>query len=276
MTAEVSGLKIYDGRNDLFAPETLRTITVVSADEVTVRSDLMVWRRTGRLDWSLFYCVCGCVHIDGVDMQAGEVWLYAPRVPQRYTLLAEENTVYGYVHFTGSDVENLLESLGIKTHMPIAVRASGFRDIFLHLCEDMREEDALSALRAEYHTLQLLSRLAVRRSDTSLPYRIQRATEVMEHAFAEPFDAAQYAAMLGVSVSRFNHLFRETVGVSPYAYYVRLRMENACGLLSDTTLSIGEIAHRCGYEDALYFTQVFRRQMGLPPTAYRKKVKGEQ
>jgi AraC-like DNA-binding protein len=219
--------------------------------------------------------VSGNVHIDGVDLHAGQVWLYAPKVPQRYTLLAEENTVYGYVHFTGSDVENLLESLGIETHAPLTVRPSGFHEIFSRLCEDMREEDALSAVRAEYHTLQLLSRLAVRRSDTSLPYRIQRATEVMEHAFAEPFDAAQYAAMLGVSVSRFNHVFRETVGVSPYAYYVRLRMDNACGLLSDTTLSIGEIAHRCGYEDALYFTQVFRRQMGVTPTAYRKENRAD-
>ena len=269
-------MKIYDGRNDLFAPETSRTITVVSADEVEVRSDLMVWRRNGRLDWSLFYCVSGRVHVDGVDLRAGQVWLYAPKVPQRYTLLAEENTVYGYVHFTGSDVKNLLVSRGIEMHAPLNVRPSGFHEIFLRLCEDMREDDALSAVRAEYHTLQLLSRLAVRRCGTSLPYRIQRVTEVMEHAFAEPYDTARYAKMLGVSVSRFNHLFRETVGVSPYAYYVRLRMENACGLLSDTAMSVSEIAHRCGYEDALYFTQVFRRQMGLTPTAYRKNVKAEQ
>ena len=51
---------------------------------------------------------------------------------------------------------------------------------------------------------------------------------------------------------------------------MQLRMTNARSLLEDTDLQIKEIAERCGYKDALYFTQAFKKETGLTPSAYRK------
>ena len=99
---------------------------------------------------------------------------------------------------------------------------------------------------------------------------MKRVTDNMEHSFSVAYDASYYADMFKISVSRFNHLFKQCVGIPPYAYYVKLRMANACSLLEDTDLKIQDIAEKCGYEDAMYFTQVFKKSIGLTPSNYRK------
>ena len=92
----------------------------------------------------------------------------------------------------------------------------------------------------------------------------------MQHSFSAPYDAKTYADMLYISVSRFNHFFKESVGVSPHKYYMNIRMKNAQELLEQTDLQINVIAKNCGYEDALYFAQAFKKQVGTTPSEYRK------
>jgi len=49
-------------------------------------------------------------------------------------------------------------------------------------------------------------------------------------------------------------------------------MEHACFLLEQTSLSMAEIAYQVGYDDALYFSRVFRKVLGLAPSTYRKSL----
>ena len=100
---------------------------------------------------------------------------------------------------------------------------------------------------------------------------LKRVTDDMEHTFTENYDASRYARMLNMSESHFQHVFKEKLGISPYAYCLRLRVENACRLLEDTGMRICEIARDCGYENTFYFTQAFKKKTGLTPSAYRKK-----
>jgi transcriptional regulator GlxA family with amidase domain len=76
--------------------------------------------------------------------------------------------------------------------------------------------------------------------------------------------------MLYISVSRFNHFFKESIGVSPHKYYMNIRIKNAKELLEQTDLQINVIAKNCGYEDALYFAQAFKKHVGATPSEYRK------
>ncbi|MDO5545678.1 MAG: AraC family transcriptional regulator [Eubacteriales bacterium] len=69
-------------------------------------------------------------------------------------------------------------------------------------------------------------------------------------------------------------LFKKEVGISPLEYLTKLRMKNAETLLTTmwaNAYSISEIAHMCGFEDALYFSRVFKKYYGCSPTSYSKK-----
>lgn len=64
--------------------------------------------------------------------------------------------------------------------------------------------------------------------------------------------------------------FRKHTGKTPMEYLSNLRLNHSKQLLTDTTLSIGEIALQCGFENVYYFSNHFKRATGLSPTSYRK------
>ena len=83
----------------------------------------------------------------------------------------------------------------------------------------------------------------------------------------------EYAKLLSISTSRFRHLFTEEFGVSPHKMLLDIRLQNAKHFLTETDLSISEIARQVGYDDALYFSQIFKKQTGKTPKEYRETMK---
>jgi AraC-like DNA-binding protein len=70
----------------------------------------------------------------------------------------------------------------------------------------------------------------------------------------------------------FAERFREVVGHTPLQYLTNWRVQQARRLLAESTLSLGQIAERVGYESAASLSRVFRRSTGLSPGAYRRTV----
>lgn len=71
-------------------------------------------------------------------------------------------------------------------------------------------------------------------------------------------------------------LFKKEVGMSPLEYMTDLRMKNAEQLLTtmwSSGCTIAEIAQLCGFEDALYFSRVFKKYYGYAPSKFIKKNK---
>lgn len=68
-------------------------------------------------------------------------------------------------------------------------------------------------------------------------------------------------------------LFKKEMGVTPLEYMVRLRMKKAGIMLSSKwteVYSIAEMAEQCGFDDALYFSRVFKKNFGCSPSQYAK------
>ena len=78
------------------------------------------------------------------------------------------------------------------------------------------------------------------------------------------------AAACGVSPDYFLRMFKTTVGVSPYQYVINQRVERAKQLLSDDSVSLAEIALRCGFSHQEHLTRMFRRFTGVTPGRYRR------
>lgn len=86
----------------------------------------------------------------------------------------------------------------------------------------------------------------------------------------------EVASHAGLSTSYFSLLFKQTFGATFIEYVTRSRMERARQLLSETQLSVAQIARELGYAERRYFTKVFLKYTGDNPSDYRSKIREAQ
>ncbi|HEY1283252.1 MAG TPA: helix-turn-helix domain-containing protein [Steroidobacteraceae bacterium] len=87
-------------------------------------------------------------------------------------------------------------------------------------------------------------------------------------------DSAPVAGMTqlsGLAERSFARRFQQATGMAPLEYVHTLRLEEAKHLLESGTASIESIANEVGYEDAGFFSRLFRRKVGLTPAQYRRR-----
>jgi AraC family transcriptional regulator len=100
-------------------------------------------------------------------------------------------------------------------------------------------------------------------------FKLQRVLGLMESGLDQDFQLARLAQEAELSEYHFCRVFKTTTGFAPSRYFIRLRIEHARRLLRETTRSIIEIGLEVGYASPSHFAQVFRREVGVTPSAYR-------
>ena len=90
---------------------------------------------------------------------------------------------------------------------------------------------------------------------------------------SKPIRVKDIAAEAGLSTTRLYDLFRRHYGQSPHATLTQYRVEAARWLLTETDLSIAEIAVRTGYADQSVMTCRLREALGLTPAALRRSIR---
>lgn len=116
---------------------------------------------------------------------------------------------------------------------------------------------------------QPFARLArSRQVDDAVIARCQ--TWIAEH-YQEPAPVAAMVRLSGLAERSFKRRFQQATGMAPLEYVHTLRLEEAKQLLESTDQPIEAIANDVGYEDAAFFSRLFRRNVNLTPAQYRKR-----
>ena len=100
---------------------------------------------------------------------------------------------------------------------------------------------------------------------------IRPALSVMSSDNPMSVSNEELARLCGLSKSYFVKLFGDIMGTSPQQYHTALLINKSCNLLATSSYNISEIARLCGMEDALYFSRLFKKHVGLSPRDYHKK-----
>ena len=79
----------------------------------------------------------------------------------------------------------------------------------------------------------------------------------------------EIASFLNYSSSYYYCKFMYEIGISPMAYFTKMKINKACNFLENSDLKINQIATLLGYTDPLYFSRVFTKIIGIPPSEYR-------
>jgi AraC-like DNA-binding protein len=97
----------------------------------------------------------------------------------------------------------------------------------------------------------------------------KRAVAYLHQHYALPLKRWEIAEGVGVSEDYLSRVFGRELGISPWDYLNRYRVERAKDLLRSTYDSIALIGSKVGFPDPAYFSRVFHRIAGMAPSAYR-------
>ena len=99
--------------------------------------------------------------------------------------------------------------------------------------------------------------------------RLLEAIEIMEGDLEEPLSRDALAARTGISTRQLERLFRKYLQRTPTRYYLELRLYRARGLLTQTALSVLDVALACGFVSASHFSKCYRESFHKTPREER-------
>lgn len=100
---------------------------------------------------------------------------------------------------------------------------------------------------------------------------VGRALRFLHARPERPWTVEELAREVGVSRSGLAQRFTELTGEAPMRYLTSWRIQLAKHLVLEADLSIADVADRVGYESEAAFNRAFKRHVGVPPVAWRKK-----
>lgn len=250
-------------------------VNICGIDRLHTRDTLRI-REHGRMDYHILYIAEGKCYAEvggeSVVAEAGSLILYMPGKRQKYAFHKVDCSISCYLHFTGTGCENLLFSLGFVRE---GVYPVGRSRMLVSVIEKMEREQNLKALHYEsVCTAYLLEFLALAsrkmKSAQNITYHKNRkmidgVCEKMLEEHMHPHPLQYYADSCNLSLGRFSHVFKESMGVSPHEYLMRIRIERAAHLLQNTDMSVAEVAECTGFSGQNYFSRTFKRYTGKAP-----------
>lgn len=171
--------------------------------------------------------------------------------PIRYVLISFSASLEKYPVFLEYDEHDKERIKNTVDHLKEAVQNNLGIEVVEHLVND----------------LLLMSKINEQPQNNVLPEVINF---IKEH-FEESIPLDRLAEISGYSKQFLIRKFKRSYNKTPLEYITHLRLNKAKSLLIDTTQPISEIAEKCGFENQYYFSNVFKRKVGLSPLKYRQK-----
>jgi AraC-like DNA-binding protein len=195
-----------------------------------------------------------------------------------HEFLESPNFAHHWVHFTATLVSglSLFEWIDCpREHSPSDYELSvELMRRVKELCPstDWREQLQLKSILRQllqpfFDRAELLNELHV-----SAFTRLQPVFRYIEQHLADPIRIADLARVVHLHPTYFSNLFSKHMGRPPQEYVIARRIDNAQLLLSGSDMPIKQIAAEVGIEDPYHFSNLFRRKVGVSPSAYRSQV----
>lgn len=230
-----------------------------------------------RRDYYLIYVLSGKIEIKSQDdskmANVGDVIVFPPNKEYELKIFGEAEKSYLWVHFTGTDAERKLKLYKIEP-FPIVHKTNPSNHIierFKKLFEGFSKNDYFKT----YDLSSLLDRLLIevgRAIETQQNDKLilSKSIRYINESYTKKIRITDLAKMENMCVTTYNLKFKEIMAMPPTKYIMNLRMDLAKELLEFSDFSIGEISVMCGYDNLHFFTRVFKENVGVPPTAFRK------
>lgn len=150
--------------------------------------------------------------------------------------------------------------------------------LFHQIFDELRAQRPLYQFKACTGVLSLLAEALTQKRRREQPNYYQKIVEkakyLMESNMFGAIDIPSISRQIGISASRLNDIFKTYTAMTPYQYYIHIKIHRAERLLEQGETTVKEIAYRLGFEDQYYFSRLFKNKTGIVPSRWKKFITG--
>lgn len=209
-------------------------------------------------------------------VKGGCVMLLFPGEWHRYRPAQESGWDEYWVSFGGRYIDGLVEQGFFSPAEPLLETNvdEQIQHTYLDLLDRAREEpigyQQLNAANVQEILAAALAAVRRKRYGGAGEAAVRRAKAALEEQVDGTASIAQVASAVGLSEEHLRRVFRRHVGMSPYQYYLELKIHRAQRMLRDTNLTVKQIARILGFESPFHFSKTFKHRAGLSPIQWRQ------
>ena len=213
------------------------------------------------------------------SLKRGDCILIDSREPHEYYPVSE-GWAFKYLHFWGGGTEEYLAYLE-QNGAPVRLLDEGefgHAEAILDRIMDGTEEEVIgdypAISREIYSLITLLMTHDLKITEKQKPDAgptVLSAVEFIRKNYNRRISTEDIARAVNLSRTNLFGLFQKAYGIPPHEYLTQYRLSVAKNLLTNTSLSVTEIAEQTGFRDIYAFSRVFRQYTGVPPREFRRE-----
>lgn len=214
------------------------------------------------------------VTIDGrtIHVRPGHLIILMPGHEELFTFSKTEDSWHRWIAVRTPTLDNMvLEQLtALPECLPISEEMNRLLDLMLRIQQHTEVTDLL-LISLGLAALQLIPMESEREMKKQDKHPAVYATLAwISENYSSKITLKEMADHVGVSSEHLVRLFRQHERITPIQYVWRYRVNQAIGLLTNTGLSISEIAHRCGFKTSHHFARLVKRTTGHTASELRQ------
>lgn len=216
------------------------------------------------------------------SLSAGQGFLITPGTITSYRADEKEPWTYSWIGFNGANAEFYLAQTGLSAENPVFQYqdTNSFSQIFTSL-KKLNRNTVTGQVRMIGYLYMLLALLMENSSLLSIQGKaffsskeeyVKNAAAYIQTNYSRKVTVEEIANYVRLNRSYFGVIFKELTGLTPQEFLIDFRIDKAKKLLSDMSMSIGDVSRSVGYDDPLTFSKLFKKNVGVSPNAYRKNI----
>jgi pimeloyl-ACP methyl ester carboxylesterase/AraC-like DNA-binding protein len=189
----------------------------------------------------------------------------------------------GFLGTSRFSAHPLLDALPPLLTLEVAGGEASWLDSSMRLIAEASPPPEMVARLAELFLAQAIRDYAERLPPSSTGWlagltdpAVSKALSIIHERYAEDLEVEELARAAGVSRSVLGERFTELIGEPPMRYCARWRMRIAANMLRDGKENTASIAYAVGFASEQAFNRAFKREFGIPPAAWRRRIEEEE
>lgn len=208
----------------------------------------------------------------------GSILFLFPGVWHRYRPDARTGWTEHYIGFSGPITERIFQHEIFRKRIPVLKIGfhesllNGFNETIQLVMDEKpgyQQECAGKLLFIFGHIIFLVRNSGF--ANKAIEGKIRQANLVMRENLNRNLNIEELAESLNVGYNVFRKMYKKYTGMSPNQYHLGLRIQRSKEMLQYSDESIKEIALDLGFESVHYFSRIFRKKEGFPPSVLRSK-----